>query len=546
MSTTTTYNSTANISTVVFSDGNHANDITIRLSGHYDDDDWQFFSDGIGGTLVEFANIDHWTNSLGGTWNVAANWSAGIPTSTTNVAIDAPGTYTVESMGNVDINSMVVDAGVTLLTDAGTLFTVESNLTNNGTIDAGPFSSNHISTIDIKGNVSGVGLFTLSNQAVVEFGGTVSGQIVNGVFSGETVLFTNGQGELILDHSLQFHGLIEADAQGTKLSPGDQIDLRDLPFVPGHMSETVTYDSATNISHLSFTNGTTTIPNILFLGDYRTTNWTLTDDGNAAHGTMVADPPNSGTATIDSGATLDISAASAVSVSFTNSGGTTGALVLNDSKDFTGVITGFAGDGTLSNSDSIDLKDIAFSSLTTETFTEHSDGTGGTLTLSDGTGSANINFSGNYLLQNFSFSNDGNGGTLIIDPPVTSAASQETGAATIDVKGILDLEAPTTANVVFGSGTADTLKLGDSFHFNGTISGFGASDTIDLAHVGSAAASISYHENATGTGGTLAISGGAQTVELSLLGHYSADNFSIVPDQVHGTLITYVPHDLIV
>src|SRR5260370_21676516 len=96
MSTTTTYNSTANISTVVFSDGNHANDITIQLSGHYDDDDWQFFSDGIGGTLVEFANIDHWTNSLGGTLAVAANWSVGIPTSTTNVAIHAPGTHTLE------------------------------------------------------------------------------------------------------------------------------------------------------------------------------------------------------------------------------------------------------------------------------------------------------------------------------------------------------------------------------------------------------------------------------------------------------------------
>jgi hypothetical protein len=40
-----------------------------------------------------------------------------------------------------------------------------------------------------------------------------------------------------------------------------------------------------------------------------------------------------------------------------------------------------------------------------------------------------------------------------------------------------------------------------------------------------------------------AISSGAQTVELSLLGHYSADNFSIVPDQANGTLITYVPHN---
>jgi hypothetical protein len=132
-----------------------------------------------------------------------------------------------------------------------------------------------------------------------------------------------------------------------------------------------------------------------------------------------------------------------------------------------------------------------------------------------------------------------NGATLTVLGAVSG-----NGTATIDGVGTLDFEASTVANVVFGSGTGGTLKLGDSFHFNGTISGFGGSDVIDLANVASATASISYHENAAGTGGTLAISDGAQTLELSLLGHYSADNFSIVPDQVHGTLITYVPHDL--
>jgi len=101
---------------------------------------------------------------------------------------------------------------------------------------------------------------------VLEFGGAVSGQIVNGAFSGETVLFANGQGTLILDHSLQFHGLIEASAQGTTLSPGDLIDLRDLSFVVGHMSATVAYNSTTQISSISFGNGTATIPNILFWG----------------------------------------------------------------------------------------------------------------------------------------------------------------------------------------------------------------------------------------------------------------------------------------
>jgi len=99
--------------------------------------------------------------------------------------------------------------------------------------------------------------------------------------------------------------------------------------------------------------------------------------------------------------------------------------------------------------------------------------------------------------------------------------------------------------VVFGSGTGGTLKLGDSFHFNGTISGFNGSDIIHLADLASTTASISYVENAAGTGGTLSISNSAHTVGLALLGNYSVDNFSIAPDHAKGSLIGYVPHDLI-
>src|SRR5258707_12290512 len=84
-----------------------------------------------------------------------------------------------------------------------------------------------------------------------------------------------------------------------------------------------------------------------------------------------------------------------------------------------------------------------------------------------------------------------NGATLTVLGAVSG-----NGTATIDGVGTLDFEASTIANVVFGSGTGGTLKLGDSFHFNGTISGLGGSDVIDLAHVPSAAASISYPEDA--------------------------------------------------
>jgi hypothetical protein len=150
-------------------------------------------------------------------------------------------------------------------------------------------------------------------------------------------------------------------------------------------------------------------------------------------------------------------------------------------------------------------------------------------------------------LQNFNFSNDGSGGTLIVDPPVTSTGSGSSFEGRVDgvqYQGNFDFEAPTTANVVFGAGVPSTLKLGDSFHFNGTISGFAISDSIDLANVGFAAASVSYHENAAGTGGALAISGGAQSAVLNLIGQYTADNFSITPDHATGTLVTFVPHDL--
>jgi hypothetical protein len=133
-----------------------------------------------------------------------------------------------------------------------------------------------------------------------------------------------------------------------------------------------------------------------------------------------------------------------------------------------------------------------------------------------------------------------NGANLTVQGAVSG-----NGNAIVEGAGILDFEAASTANVVFGSGTGGTLKLGDSFHFAGTISGFDGADVIDLENVDFSAASISYHQNAAGTGGTLTISDGTHVAALSLVGNYSADNFSMAPDQVKGTSITYVAHDLI-
>ena len=150
--------------------------------------------------------------------------------------------------------------------------------------------------------------------------------------------------------------------------------------------------------------------------------------------------------------------ASTATVTFANGSATTGNLVLDDSHDFTGQIVGFAGDGTLANSDSIDLKDIDFSHLTTETYTENSAGTGGTLTLSDGTDTANINFAGNYVLANFTLSNDGSGGTLIIDPPVKSTGNDGSSDAQSFSFNFDALRGP-TSNLPNTPGSFDHLEL---------------------------------------------------------------------------------------
>src|SRR5262249_14448827 len=107
------------------------------------------------------------------------------------------------------------------------------------------------------------------------------------------------------------------------------------------------------------------------------------DDGSG--GTLITDPPaDSGPVTVDSGAITEITSTSTQNVAFTNANATTGDLVLDDSAHFTGQITGFTGDGTRTNSDSIDLRDINFASLAAVSYQDNADKTGGTLTLSDG------------------------------------------------------------------------------------------------------------------------------------------------------------------
>ena len=120
--------------------------------------------------------------------------------------------------------------------------------------------------------------------------------------------------------------------------------------------------------------------------------------------------------TIGTGATLEISAANSASVTFN---GSTGLLKLDTPPTFTGEIYNFTGNGTLSGSDQIDLKNINYNSVK-DSYAN------GVLTVTDGKGDTDkLDFNGSYSLANFDFASDGSGGTIVYDPPITSSPAKK-------------------------------------------------------------------------------------------------------------------------
>ncbi len=126
----------------------------------------------------------------------------------------------------------------------------------------------------------------------------------------------------------------------------------------------------------------------------------------------------SGSATIGTGATLELAAANSASITFSSS---TGMLKLDNPSTFSGTIFNFTGDGTLSGSDQIDLKGVKFNSVN-DTYSN------GVLTVTDGTHTDMLDFNGSYTLANFKFASDGSGGTIVYDPPVPAGQSQNAPA----------------------------------------------------------------------------------------------------------------------
>ena len=156
--------------------------------------------------------------------------------------------------------------------------------------------------------------------------------------------------------------------------------------------------------------------------------WNVDSNGNCVSNLISGAAPNSsaleslettfqqdlngdGIITIPNGQTMELTGSFSGEIVF---GGAAGTLIIDHSDQFHGTIG-----GQLTTTDVIDFKDIGAGSNASLAYSgSHSSGT---LTVSDGTHTANVALLGSYSLANFTASSDGHGGTSVVDPPLASA-----------------------------------------------------------------------------------------------------------------------------
>jgi len=320
------------------------------------------------------------------------------------------------SVGSLAVTN---DSAGILEASAGHALQIDDDVLNNGLIESGNTGGTSAAVVNVAGNMTGTGSIDIFDNATVEIGGSVS--------SGQTVTFevSNGAAELILDDPQGFQGLVKGLVEASSEAAENYIDLKGFSYSnSGTEVVSALFDSGTDVTAVTITNGANNLT-IDLVGNYHKGAIEFASDG--AGGTLFSDPAaNSGAVTIASDTTLDIASASAAMVSFANGNGNTGELVLDNAKAFTGQIAGFAGNGTISNSDLINLADVNIASvaMSKTSYTQNGNGTG-TLSLYDANGHAldSITFDGSYQLANFTIENDGSGHTLIVDPPASSGAN---------------------------------------------------------------------------------------------------------------------------
>jgi autotransporter passenger strand-loop-strand repeat protein len=110
--------------------------------------------------------------------------------------------------------------------------------------------------------------------------------------------------------------------------------------------------------------------------------------------------------------------------------------------------------------------------------------------------------------------------------------------------GLLDVQSGGSTGagpVTFAANAGGTLRLEDSIHFSGLVAGFSQPDLLYLKDIAFISGTTSATWTQSGTSGTLAVTDGTHTADITLLGQYSTANFHVSSGTQGGTIVSDPP-----
>jgi len=315
-----------------------------------------------------------------------------------NVVDDASGNAVITLGAGESITLVGVDAAA--LTAGNFVFDQEPVTTNAGgmVISDGAIlplggTIDNPDTIALASTGDETDLEILVRGATLQGGGqlTLSDSDQNVIFGGDaSAVLTN------LDNTITGAGQLGAGA----------LTLVNSGIILANGSNALVIDTGANVVTNSGTLEATGSGGLSVAGAVANTGTLWANGGNLTIGGAVT---GGGTAAIDGTATLEFAAAASASTTFDT--GAAGTLKLDQSAAFTGTVAGFAA------GDFFDLADIGFGAGTTLSYAADASGTSGTLTVSDGTHTANLALLGQYAAAGFQGSADAGAGTLVTYVP---------------------------------------------------------------------------------------------------------------------------------
>ncbi|UQS66492.1 Ig-like domain-containing protein [Mesorhizobium opportunistum] len=262
----------------------------------------------------------------------------------------------------------------------GALLPLSGGVNNSGTISLGSTGSETLLQVIQHGvTLQGGGQIDLSDSSFNIISGT--GPDVTLVNVDNTI---SGAGQL-------GDGMLSLDNRGTIIASG---------------TNALVIDTGGSVVANSGTLEATGSGGLVVAGGIANSGMLWANGGNIdIHGAVTGE----GDATIGNLSKLEFGAASSTDVTFAQN--TAGTLELDDSFDFSGRI------GGITNDDKLDLNDILFGTGTTVSYQTSQDGSGGTLTVTDGTHGATLHLLGSYDANGFKLADDGEGHTVVTYNP---------------------------------------------------------------------------------------------------------------------------------